>query len=187
MAQDEPIVASVAGRYAAALFDLAKDSGQLEAVEWDIETFAALMDESADFRRFVRSPVFSAEDQVRAVTAVMDQTGIGPLGANFFKLVARNRRLFVADDMIHQFRVLAARHRGEVSAEVTSAHPLTPEQAAALEAQLGETTGKRVKLMAKVDPNLLGGLIVKLGTRMIDSSLRTKLQSLEAALGGTAA
>jgi len=178
------MMASMAGRYAAALFELAKDEKQLPQVEADLAVFSALLDESEDLRRLVRSPVISAEDQARALTAVLGRAGAAGLTTNFFKLIARNRRLFAAADMIKGFRALLARERGEVSADVASAHPLSPEQMNALKDVLRVQMGKEVRVATRVDPNLLGGLVVKVGSRMIDSSLRTKLDNLKVAMKG---
>lgn len=184
MATDEPIMASVAGRYASALFDLAKDENKIDEVEGDLKAFQALYNESDDLARLVRSPVISAEDQAKGLGAVLDKAGVGALAANFFKLIAKNRRLFAAEDMVRAYLALAARHRGEVTAEVSSAHPLTDEQTEQLKATLKETVGKDVALSTKVDASLLGGLVVKIGSRMIDTSLRTKLANMKAAMAG---
>lgn len=184
MATEEPIVAGVAARYAAALFDLAVEQNKVSEVEQDLVKFQQLYDMSPDLQRLVKSPVIAADDQVRALGTVLDKAGVGGLGKNFFSLVARNRRLFSAPDMARAFLALAAKARGEVTAEVTSAHPLTEEQAQALKAQLKATVGKDVTLKAKVDPSLIGGLIVKLGSRMVDSSLKTKLSNLSLSLKG---
>jgi F-type H+-transporting ATPase subunit delta len=181
---DEPMMASMAGRYAAALFELAKDEGQLPQVEADLVVFSTLLDESEDLRRLVRSPVISAEDQAKALTAVLGKAGASGLTTNFFRLIARNRRLFAAADMIKGFRALLARERGEISADVASAHPLSPEQLNALKDVLRVQMGKEVRVATRVDPNLLGGLVVKVGSRMIDSSLRTKLDNLKVAMKG---
>lgn len=166
------------GRYASAFFDLADESGQLAAVEADLIGFQNLLDESEDLRRLVRSPVFSAEEQRAAIAAVLQKAGIGGLTANFFNLVARNRRLFAVGDMIKSFRALAAASRGEVTAEVTSALPLNDAQQAELKKTLKASVGKDVQLESRVDASLIGGLIVKIGSRMIDSSLKTKLARL---------
>lgn len=186
MAADDPIMASMAGRYASALFELASEENKLADVERDLVTVQGLLDMSEDLRRAVRSPVFSAEEQGRAIGAVLEKAGIGALTLNFFKLLAKNRRLFAAPDMIKAFRTLAARSRGEVAAEVASAVTLSDEHVALLKETLKATVGKDVTLSTKVDPGLLGGLIVKIGSRMIDSSLRTKLASLKVALKGSA-
>jgi F-type H+-transporting ATPase subunit delta len=174
----------VAGRYAAALFDLAVEQNKVSEVEQDLVKFQQLCDESSDLVRLVRSPVIAAEDQVRALGAVLDKAGVGELTRNFFNLVARNRRLFSASDMVRAFQALAAKSRGEVTAEVSSAHALTDAQAQALKVALKDTVGKDVTLAAKVDPSLIGGLVVKLGSRMVDSSLKTKLANLSLSLKG---
>jgi F-type H+-transporting ATPase subunit delta len=178
------MMASMAGRYAAALFDLAKEERQLPQVEADLASFRAMLDGSDDLRRLVRSPVISADDQAKALGAILGKAGFSPLTGNFFKLIARNRRLFAAGDMIRDFRALLARERGEVAADVASAHPLTPDQLNALKDALRVQIGKDVQVNTRVDPALLGGLVVKVGSRMIDSSLRTKLNNLKVAMKG---
>ncbi len=180
MATDEPMMASVAGRYASALFDLANDQRQLAEVEQDVTRLGLMLGGSPDLRRMVRSPVISSEDQGRAISALGAQAGLSPLGLNFVKLLAKNRRLFALEDMLKAFRHLLARHRGEVNAEVTSALPLSEAQLATLEDTLKSSAGgQKMKITAHVDPALLGGLVVKMGSRMIDSSLRTKLDNLK--------
>ncbi len=186
MATHDPMMATVAGRYAAALFDLANEQRQLREIEQDVLSLQTMLNGSEDFRRLVRSPVLSADSQSRAVAAVAEKAALGPLTVNFLKLVARNRRLFVLQDMIKNFRLLAARHRGEVTADVTSAHPLTDAQLTSLKDTLRASIGgKDIQVNSRVDPNLLGGLIVKVGSRMIDSSLRTRLNNLKTAMKGT--
>jgi F-type H+-transporting ATPase subunit delta len=180
------MMASMAGRYAAALFDLAKEERRLPQVEADLKAFQAMLDDSADLRRLVRSPVISAEDQAKALDTILARAGLSALTANFFRLIARNRRLFAVADMMGNFRALLARERGEVSADVASAHPLTPEQLNALKDALRVQIGKDVMVNTRVDPALLGGLIVKVGSKMIDSSLRTKLNNLKVAMKGIA-
>ena len=178
------MMASMAGRYAAALFELAKEERQLPRVEADLAAFRAMLNASEDLRRLVRSPVISAEDQAKALGAILGRAGSSPLTANFFKLIARNRRLFAVGDMIRDFRALLARERGEVEADVASAHPLSPGQLNALKDALRVQIGKDVQVNTRVDPALLGGLVVKVGSRMIDSSLRTKLNNLKVAMKG---
>lgn len=178
----DSLVSAVAQRYASALFELAKSENAIEAVERDLDAFLALVDESEDLRRLVRSPVFGAEDQLAGLSAVLQRAGIGGLAFNFLRLVAKNHRLFAAPDMVRGFRALASEHRGESLAEVTSAEPLSQTHAAALSAALGEATGRKVVLKTSVDTSLIGGLIVKLGSRMIDTSLKTKLNSLRIAM-----
>lgn len=182
MAGDDPIVAGAAGRYATALFELARDGNALDAVAGDLSSFERMLVESMDLQRLVRSPVFSAEDQGRAIDAIVRKMSAHPLTSNFLRLIARNRRLFAVPDMIKGFRSLLARHRREVAAEVTSAHPLDAGQIALLKETLKSSVGQDVQLAAKVDPSLLGGLVVKVGSRMIDSSLRTKLNNLKLAM-----
>lgn len=175
----------VAGRYASALFDLSSEGAKSSpGVEGDLVKFLGLVDGSADLARLVRSPVIAADDQERALSAILEKAGIGGLAANFLKLLARNRRLFAIKDVIGAYRALAARARGEVTAEVTSAVALNDEQTAALKETLKASVGKNVTLEARVDPSLLGGLVVKVGSRMVDSSLRTKLQNMKVALSG---
>jgi F-type H+-transporting ATPase subunit delta len=169
----------VAGRYATALFELALEERALETVERDLNRFASALDAVEDLRRLVRSPVFTAEEQQRAIAAILDKMKIEGLTANFLKLIARNRRLYAAPDMIKAFRALLARHRGQASAEVTSALSLTEGQLRALQTALKAALHKDVQLDQKVDAILLGGLVVKVGSRMVDSSLRTKLNSLK--------
>jgi len=182
VATDDTITGGVAGRYASALFDLAEEANQVRQVEKDLISLQSLLNESADLKRMVRSPVFSSDEQGRAIAAVAEKAGLAPLVVNFLKVLARNRRLFALNKMIRTFLALAARQRGEVNAEVATAHPLTDEQLATLKETLRASAGKDVQLITKVDPTLLGGLIVKMGSRMIDSSIRTKLTSLKTAM-----
>lgn len=182
MSEATSVVSGVAERYATALFELAEEGGQLDAVAKDADRFDALIAGSPDLVRLVRSPVFTPDDQVRAVTAVLDRAGIGGLVANFVKLAARNRRLFAVPDMFKAYRAQLAAHRGEASADVVSAEPLSASQLADLKAALADVTGKDVRVNAKVDASLIGGLIVKVGSRMIDTSLKTKLNALKIAL-----
>ena len=182
LAGDETSVSGVAGRYATALFDLAKDHGALDAVAGDLTAVGGMMDGSAELTRLVRSPVFSADDQSRAFSAVLALAGVSGLTQNFVKVIARNRRLFALPDMIRDFHKLFAQHKGEMTAEVTSAHPLTDAQRGQLLDSLKSSLGKTVHLTAKVDPSILGGLIVKAGSRMIDSSIKTKLNNLKFAM-----
>jgi F-type H+-transporting ATPase subunit delta len=180
------MMASMAGRYAAALFELAKEQKQLDQVERDVRTFQSLLEGSADLARLVRSPVISAEAQARALVAVLAKAGISGFTGNFLKLIVRNRRLFAVGDMLKAFQGLLARERGEVSADVASAHPLSGEQMQVLADSLKASIGRNVQIRTRVDPNLLGGLIVKVGSKMIDSSLRTKLNNLKVAMKGIA-
>jgi len=173
-------MATVAGRYASALFELAKDERQLEAVEKDMVALDGMLQGSTDLVRMVRSPVISAEDQGKAIGALATSAGFSALSTNFLQLLAKSRRLFALGDMVKLFRQIAARHRGEVTADVVSAHVLDEAQRAALEDALkGTVGGRHVRIETRVDPAILGGLVVKMGSRMIDSSLRTKLNSLK--------
>jgi F-type H+-transporting ATPase subunit delta len=178
VASNTSMMAGVAGRYASALLETANEQGQLAAIEADIKTIETALDESADLTRMVRSPVFSADDQANALDGVLGKMGVNALTLNFFKLLARNRRLFAAGDIIRAFKAMAADARGEVQAEVTSAVALSDGQLDALKQQLKDSVGKDVQLEANVDPALLGGLVVRIGSRMIDSSLKTKLATL---------
>jgi F-type H+-transporting ATPase subunit delta len=178
------MMASMAGRYAAALFELAKEQKQLEQVERDVAAFQSLLETSPDLARLVRSPVIAAEAQARALVAILNKVGISGFTGNFLQLISRNRRLFAVADMLKAFQALLARERGEVSADVASAHPLSAEQLKMLSENLRASIGKNVQVRTRVDPNLLGGLIVKVGSRMIDSSLRTKLNNLKVAMKG---
>ena len=182
MADTTSLVSGVAERYANALFELALETGGLAAAELDFRRVAGLLDESADLRRLVESPVFSADDQYRAVAAVLDKAEIRGLVANLIKVAAQNRRLFSVPEVITAFGRLLARHRGEVSAEVTSANPLSEAHLNDLKAALKASLDKDVTLEVHVDPTLIGGLIVKVGSRMIDGSVRTKLSSLKIAM-----
>ena len=173
----------MAGRYARALFELALESKSVDAVRADLEKFDALATESADLRRLVRSPVFGAEEQGRALTAVLDKAGIGGLAANFLKLIAANRRLFAVGDMIRDFRKLVSRWKGEVTAEVTVAEQLSDARLEEIKSALKSITGeKAIDLNVRIDPAIIGGLTVKLGSRMVDSSLRTKLNAIKHAM-----
>ncbi|MBI1386047.1 MAG: F0F1 ATP synthase subunit delta [Rhizobiales bacterium] len=182
MAGDESTNSGMPGRYANALFELAENDGSLDRVAGELERFQALLDASSDLDRLVRSPVFGAEDQARALGAVLERAGVTGLTANFLGLVARNRRLFAVRQMIKDFRTQLARHRGEISAEVTSAVPLNDEQMGALRETLRASLGKDVQVTTNVNSELIGGLIVKVGSRMIDSSIRTKLNALRVAM-----
>jgi F-type H+-transporting ATPase subunit delta len=186
VATDDPMMASMAGRYAAALFELAKEQKQLDQVERDVTAFQALLQASTELTRMVRSPIISADAQARALEAILARAGISGFTGNFFKLIVRNRRLFAVADMLKAFQSRLARERGEVSADVASAHPLTAEQMQVLFDSLQASIGKNVRISTRVDPSLLGGLIVKVGSKMIDSSLRTKLTNLKVAMKGIA-
>jgi F-type H+-transporting ATPase subunit delta len=179
VANEETIATGMAGRYASALFALAKDSRAIDRTAGDLNSFLRLMHESDDLRRLVRSPAFSAEDQVRALGAVLDKAGVSDLTTRFLKLVASKRRLFAVESMIKDFNALNDNDRGVERARVTVAEPLTDAQRAELQDSLSALSGaKSVAMDVAVDPEILGGMVVQLGSRMIDSSLRTKLNSL---------
>ncbi len=182
MAGEQPIVSGMAGRYATALFELALEDKALDKVRKDLDSFDALLAESPDLIRLVRSPVFSADEQVKALGAVLAKAKIEGLAAKFLNVVAANRRLFAVPQMIRAFRALVARHNGEVTADVTAAETLSDAHLSALKGALNTMTGKDVALNVKVDPAIIGGLVVKLGSRMVDSSLRTKLNSIKYAM-----
>ena len=179
MSRDLASLSGVAGRYAAALFGLAGDQGALEAVEADLRTLGGAIAGSDDLRGFLRSPVYGRDDQKNAIAAIAKKAGFNGLTSNFLALVAQNRRLFALEDMIKAFGALAAQHRGEVFAEAVSAATLNDDQTKALRHEIEAMVGKAVKLETSVDPELLGGLVVKIGSQMIDASLKTKLNRLK--------
>ena len=182
MAAEDPSVSGVSGRYATALFELARDQKSVDPIKADLDRFDAMLAESADLRRLVRSPVFSADEQSKALAAVLDQAAISGISANFLKVLTANRRLFAVADVIRAFRALVAKFKGEATADVTVAETLNDKNLDALKAALKTVTGKDVALNVKVDPSIIGGLVVKLGSRMVDSSLRTKLNSIKHAM-----
>ncbi len=179
MSRDLASLTGVAGRYAAALFGLAQEAGALEVVEADLAALGVAIAGSDDLRGFLRSPVYGRDDQKNAIAALAKKASFNELTSNFVALVAQNRRLFALEDMTSAFAVLAAQHRGEVSAEVVSAAALDADQAKALRHEIEAMVGKAVKLETRVDPDLLGGLVVKIGSQMIDASLKTKLNRLK--------
>ena len=183
MAGKDPIISGMAGRYGNALFELALENKAVDAVKADLDRFDTLIADNPDLNRLVRSPVFGADEQLRALTAILDKAGIKGLAANFLRVITTNRRLFAVRDMIRAYRVLAARHKGEVTAEVTVAEPLSDKNLDALRDALKSVTGgKEIDFDVKVEPAIIGGLIVKVGSRMVDSSLRTKLNAIKIAM-----
>jgi F-type H+-transporting ATPase subunit delta len=178
------ITASLAGRYASALYDLALAQGNVAVVEGDLETLAAAIRESDDLAGLIRNPEVRREDAAKAIAAIAKLLGLSPLTGNFLGVLAANRRLAKLPDIARAFAAIAAAERGEVSATVTSAHPLDAGQIAALAAKLKALEGSDVKLTAVVNPAILGGLVVQIGSRMIDSSIRTRLNSLAQAMKG---
>jgi len=182
MAGQKTIVSGVAGRYATALFELALEQKSVDAVKADLDRFGVMVDDNPELARLVRSPVFTADEQAKALTAVLSNAGIGGLAAKFLLLVASNRRLFAIGQILKAFRLLVAQHKGEVTAEVTVAEKLDDRHLGALKGALKNVTGKDVDLDVKVDPSIIGGLKVKLGSRMVDASLRTKLNTIKFAM-----
>jgi F-type H+-transporting ATPase subunit delta len=179
VADAENIVSGMAGRYASALFSLAKDSRSIDKVAADLKGFDALIENTPDLQLLVRSPVFSADDQSRALKAVLERAGISGLTANFLLLVASKRRLFAVRSMIRDFLALDDADRGVSRAQVTVAEPLSDGQLADLKSSLAEATGgKSVEVDVKVDPEIIGGIVVRLGSRMVDASIKTKLNSI---------
>jgi F-type H+-transporting ATPase subunit delta len=176
-------VSGVAGRYATALFELALENKAVDAVKKDLDQFDALIADSADLNRLVRSPVFGVDEQLKALSAILAKAGIGGLAENFLRVITTNRRLFAVRDMIRAYRALVARHKGEVTAHITVAQKLSDTHLDALKSALKSvTSGKDIDLDIKIDPAIIGGLVVKVGSRMVDSSLRTKLNSIKLAM-----
>ena len=183
MAGKDSIISGMAGRYATALFELALENKAVDAVKKDLEAFDAMVAGSDDLNRLVRSPVFGADEQLKALSAILAKAGIKGLAANFLRVITANRRLFAARDMIRGYRALVARHKGEVSAQITVAVKLSDKNLAALKSALKSVTGgKDIDMDVKVDPAIIGGLVVKVGSRMVDSSLRTKLNAIKFAM-----
>jgi F-type H+-transporting ATPase subunit delta len=180
---EDPIVSGMAGRYANALFELALENKAVDAVKSDLEQFDALVAGNSDLARLVRSPVFGAEEQLKALAAILDKAGIKGLAANFLRVITTNRRLFAVHDMVRGYRALVARHKGEVTAQVTVAEKLNDKNLDALKSAIKSITGgKYIDLDVKIEPAIIGGLIVNVGSRMVDSSLRTKLNAIRFAM-----
>ena len=184
MATTDQTVSGVPGRYASALFELATEEKATDEVSRQLSTFQSAIDQSEDLARLVRSPVFGAEDQARALKAILEKMGANELSIKFVLLLAAKRRLFVLTQIIKQYESLVAQSRGETEAEVTAARALKDSEITELKSALKAKLGKEPRLHTKTDPSLLGGLVVKVGSRMIDSSLRTKLDGLRAAMKG---
>ena len=182
MAAQDSVLTQIARPYASALFDLAKADSSVAAVEQDLDRLVALANESPDFKRFLSSPVINAEEKAVAIGALLERAKPHTTVGNFVKVVARNGRLFALPAIITAFKERAAGHRGEVAADVTSAVPLTTDQVSALADTLKAKIGKSVTLNQYVDPSLIGGLVVKVGSQMIDSSLKTKLTAMKIAM-----
>ena len=182
MAGEGPIVSGMAGRYATALFELAVETGSIDQIKNDLDAFEALAVGNPDLMRLIRSPVFGADEQAKALGAVLARAGIAGLAAQFLKVVAANRRLFAVRQIIRDFRALVASHKGELTADVTVAEQLNDARFAEIKSTLAAVTGKDVQMNVHIDPSIIGGLIVKLGSRMVDSSLRTKLSAIKHAM-----
>jgi len=184
VAGEEPHNQGLAGRYATALFELAMEERAVDAVAQDLAGLKALLAQSADLTRLVRAPVFSADEQRAGMDAVLRRMEAAPLTIKFVLTLARKRRLFALTDIIRAFDELLGRRRGEIDAEVAAARPLSEAETTALKAVLKAKLGREARLSTRIDPSLLGGLVVKVGSRMIDSSLRTKLEGLRSAMRG---
>jgi F-type H+-transporting ATPase subunit delta len=180
--KEGPGVSGVAGRYALALFELARDENALDGVMASLDKFEAMLGESADLRQLVRSPVYSEDEQLRAIGAVLDRAGITDLAANLIRFVATKRRLFVLPGMIAGYRALLAKHKGIVPAEVRVAEEPSSRVLDDIKSALREMTSSDVDVTVKVDPSLIGGIVVKVGSRMVDASLRTKLNHIRLAM-----
>lgn len=182
MTDSSSLSTGAAGRYATALFDLASEGNALEQTEKDMAALGQALEASADLRTLISSPVYSRDEQGRAIAAVAKAMGLSPLVANLVGLMAAKRRLFVLGEVIEIFARLMAEHRGEVTAEVTAARALSDMQRDSLIATLKKAIGREVKLNVTVDEKIIGGLVVKLGSKMIDTSIRSKLASLQNAM-----
>jgi F-type H+-transporting ATPase subunit delta len=178
------IQASLAGRYATALFGLARDEMQIDAVTRSLDSLEAAMAESSDFRTLVTSPLVGRTDAGKAIRALIPTLNVDPITAKFLGVLAGNGRLSELTSVINAVRQLAAAHRGETTAEITSAGPLDDRQVASLKANLKTRLGRDVTIDAKVDPEILGGIIIRHGSQMIDASIRTKLNTLANAMKG---
>ena len=178
------IQASLAGRYASALFDLARDERQIDAVSRSLGLLAQALVDSREFGELVTSPLIDRDQAGKALAAVGQQLSIDPITANFLGVLARNGRKNQLQSVIRAFRRLAAEHRGETTAEVVTANPLNDDQLAALKAQLRTRAGRDVAIETRIDPEILGGIVIKMGSQMIDASIRTKLNRLAEAMKG---
>lgn len=183
VAGEDHLISGMAGRYAGALFELALEDKATDRVKQELDQFDALIAESPDLNRLVRSPVFGADEQLKALSAILDKAGLTGITANFLRVITTNRRLFAVRDMIRAYRALVAQHKGEVVAKVTVAEPLNDQNKEALKGALKSVTGgKDIDMDVTIDPAIIGGLVVKVGSRMVDTSLRTKLNSIKIAM-----
>lgn len=177
-------ISGVASRYATALFDLAKDEDQLDEVAGDLNALEGLIGDSADLERLIKNPVVSREAQGQAIRAIAEKAGLGSTTTKFLGVLAQHRRLFALGAVAQSFRSALAQDRGEIKAEVVSAASLSAEELDAVKSAIGRFAGRAVNVEAQVDPSLLGGLVVRVGSRMLDASLKTKLQQLEQSMRG---
>jgi F-type H+-transporting ATPase subunit delta len=184
VAADSSGATGLAGRYATALFELAEYDKQLDEVANDLQQLGAMIDDSEDFARLIKSPVITRDDQIKALDAIGDAAGFSVLTKNFVGVVAENRRSFALAGMIKAYLTLLAESRGEVNAEVVSAKALSDAQLAGIEDALKQAIGSKVQVDQRVDETLLGGLVVRVGSRMVDNSLKTKLQKMRLAMKG---
>lgn len=184
MTASDSKLSGVPGRYAQALFDLARDAGGIEKVGADLDALDALIAKSDELAAFIASPLYDAADQEAGLDALMKKTGTGALTANFVRLAARNRRLALLPDMIAAYRALMTSMRGELSAEVTSAAQLSAAQLKKIAGALKGALGSDVQIENTVDPSIMGGLVVRVGSRMIDTSVKTRLNTLKMMLKG---
>jgi F-type H+-transporting ATPase subunit delta len=176
----------LAGRYAAALFELAEEQGALDTIAADLHGLRDMIAKTADLERLIKSPVLSRDEQGRAIAALAERAGFDQLTRRFLGVLAHKRRLFALPEVVQAYDAMVAEHKGEIGAEVVSAVPLSAPQLESVRQQLSAAVGQTVKLSAAVDPSLLGGLVVRVGSRMMDASIRTKLRQLELALKGAA-
>ena len=179
MTEPAGISTGIAGRYAAAIFELIREDGGIEMLERDVSTLENLLRDSRDFREMISSPVYSRDAQERAVAAVAAHVGLSDTMTKTLRLMASKRRLFVLPQLAAELRRRIADERGEITAEVTAAQPLSDEQRRRLAETLKGAVGREVKLDVSTDPGLIGGLVLRVGSRMIDTSIRSKLAALQ--------
>ncbi|MBK4217753.1 F0F1 ATP synthase subunit delta [Paracoccus caeni] len=182
MANTVSMSRSIAGRYAQAVFDIVKEEGGLDALAQQVDDLGAALNDSAELRDLISSPIYTRSQQIGAIAALASKMGLSPVLSNTLQLMGQNRRLFVLPQLVRVLRDLIADERGEITADVTSAVALSDDQQQRLTATLSEKSGKKVKLNTRVDEGLIGGMIVKLGSQMVDSSVRSKLASLQNAM-----
>ncbi|WP_112321354.1 F0F1 ATP synthase subunit delta [Oceanibium sediminis] len=182
MSDTGSLTSGISGRYATALFELAKDAGQIDGIEADLNALSAALGESSDLRALISSPIYSRAQQGDAIRAVSEKMGLSDLMRNTLGLMAAKRRLFVLPSLIVAMQALIADERGEVTAEVTAVKPLSDAQAKALSASLKKSVGKDIVIRTTIDESLIGGLVVKVGSRMIDTSIRAKLNKMQNAM-----